>query len=102
MSEHPPVTEEMVAAITAEMLPKWAHIPDATIERDIADTEEEVRNYERLLEAERVIAVSHPNMSERRMADFRAGARPSQIAERQQFIAKLRRILHLRRESVHA
>lgn len=87
--------------ITDEMLVKQAHIPDADVERDIADTEAEIANYERLQKAEAEVARTHPNEGERRMAHFRARARPSQIAERQAFVDFLRRLLAARKEAAH-
>jgi hypothetical protein len=78
--------------ITAEKLASLSHIPDAEIVKDIAETEAEIENYRRLEEAEREVARVHPNPHERRMADFKAGARPDQIREREAFVAFLRRI----------
>ena len=73
-------------------LAKYADIPDAEIAQDIRDTLGEIENYQRLLVAEREIARVHPSEGERRMADFKAGARPQQIAEREAFVAFLRRL----------
>jgi hypothetical protein len=73
-------------------LARYSGISDAEIVKDIADTEYEIANYERLQVAEREIARTHPNPHEARMADFKAGARSGQIAERTAFVAFLRRI----------
>lgn len=78
--------------ITPELLPKWSHISDDDVARDIADTEEEIAKYSRLEEAERTLASTHPNAGERRMADFRANARPLQIAERRSFVDFMKRL----------
>jgi len=78
--------------VTAEMLPKWADISDAEVEQDIADTEREIAQYRELREAEQRIAQHHPAQTERRMADFKAGARVGQIAERQRFVDFLRKL----------
>lgn len=73
-------------------LEKYANISDAEIEKDIADTEREIAGYEATEKAEREIARSHPDQHERRMADFKAGAREGQREERRAFVAFLRRI----------
>lgn len=73
-------------------LAKYAHISDDEIAKDIADTEAEIAGYEATQRAERQIAESHPSEMDRRLYDFKASARPAQIAERQAFVAFLRRI----------
>jgi hypothetical protein len=73
-------------------LAKYSNVSDAEIVKDIADTEFEIQNLEQVEKAERAIAETHPSPHERRLADFKAGARPLQIAERQAFVAFLRRI----------
>ena len=73
-------------------LSQYDNISDAEIVRDIADTEREIADYERLEVAEREIAATHPNPMERRMADFKAGARPHQQQERRDFVGFLQRI----------
>lgn len=85
--------------VTPDMLPKYAHIPSADVRRDIADTEYEILQYRALEAADRKIADNHPNQSERRLADFRAGARPLQIADRQAFVDFLKRLLAARGEA---
>lgn len=82
--------------ITAAVLAKNAHISDETIRRDIADTEAEVANFTALLEVEQAASINLPDPHARRMAAFRAGARPSQIEERREFIAFLKAILAAR------
>ncbi len=77
-------------------LPKYAHISDNELARDIADTELEIEAYRRIGEAEAAIARSHPSQAERRMADFKSGTRPIQVAERQAFVDFLRRIQQAR------
>ena len=85
MSKYPEV-------ITPEILAQNAAIPDSEIERDIADTEAEIANFRRLQVAEEVMARVHENPHERKMADFKARARPAQIAEREAFVAFLGRL----------
>lgn len=83
-------------AITAKVLEANAHVTDHEIRVDIRDTEREIENYRRLEKAEREVATVHENPMERKMADFKAGARPGQIAEREAFVAFLRRLLDAR------
>lgn len=78
--------------IAPDVLARLAHISDEEIVRDISDTEAEIARYERLEEAERTIASTHHNKNERRLADFRANARPLQIAERRSFVEFLQRL----------
>ena len=85
MSKYPEVISEKVLATNA-------HISDDQIERDMADTEAEIANYRRLQVAEEEIARVHENPHERKMADFKARGRPSQIAEREDFVAFLERL----------
>ena len=85
MKEYPQV-------ITAEMLTIYAHISDEEINADIVDTEREIRQYRDMQAAEQRLAASHVEASERKMNAFRASARPNQIAEREEFVAFLRRV----------
>jgi hypothetical protein len=78
--------------ITAAILAELAHVPDQQVVTDIADTEAEISNYQRLMVAEQEIAKTSPSEMDRRMADFKAGARPGQIAERQAFVDFLKRL----------
>lgn len=68
------------------------HIPSEEIERDIADTEHEIANMRREIDAFRILADTGD-----RMADMRARARESGIKEREAFNAKLKAILEARR-----
>jgi len=86
--------------ITREMLPKWAHIPDDEIDVDIRETEAEIANLESTMCAERQLANSHPNPGERRMADFRAGARPAQIEARADLLGFLVRLRAARLDEI--
>lgn len=94
--------KEYPAEITVDMLPKWAHLRDEEIERDIRETQVAIDGYRATMQAEEITARSHPIESERRMADFKAGARPGQIAEREAFNAFLRRILAARHSLAEA
>lgn len=85
MSKYPEV-------ITVRTLEVNAGISDDQLARDIADTEAEITNYRRLEAAEREVATVHPSAMERRMADFKAGARPRQIADREAFVSFLRKL----------
>lgn len=78
--------------ITADMLPTWAHASDDDLSRDLADTELEILAFGMLRDAELVIARVHPNPNERHIAAFKADARPAQIAEREHFVAFLKRL----------
>lgn len=78
--------------ITAALLPQWAEHADADIACDLAATEHEIAQLQRVQEAERSLAASHPNENERRLAEFRADGRPYQIAQREAFCAFLRRL----------
>lgn len=88
--------KEYPTDITDAILAKNAHVSDAEIAMDIRDTEREIFDYERTLAAELELARSHPSPMERRLADFKAGARSHQIEERQRFVAFLRRLQEAR------
>lgn len=94
MKEYPKV-------ITTADLQRYAHITDDEVRRDILDTETEIAQYERVRKAESEIAEAHPDANVRRMADFKATARPLQIGERQDFVAFLRRLLDARAIADH-
>jgi hypothetical protein len=78
--------------VTAENVGDYAHIDDDVIVRDILDTELEIEQYKRVKAAEEEIAKAHPDVNERRMADFKARARIGEISQRQQFVTFLREI----------
>lgn len=82
--------------ITPQILERTAHITDAEVLQDIADTMQEINNLKDVRDAERVIAEKHLDPAERRMADFKAGARDGQIAEREAFVAYLMRLQQAR------
>jgi hypothetical protein len=88
--------KEWPTEITAHVLEVNAKVSDERIRIDIRDTEIEIRNYERLRVAELDIADAHPDENERKMAAFKASARPGMIAERQAFVDFLNRILAAR------
>jgi hypothetical protein len=83
---------EYPETIDAAVLAKNAHVSDSQVATDIADTEAEISNYQRLMVAEQEIAKTSPSEMDRRMAEFKAGARPGQIAERQAFVDFLKRL----------
>ena len=74
--------------MSADLLARNAHISDAEILQDIADTEREIATMQR--EAEGFAFFND------RWSDMRRQARISGIAEREQFIAKLRELLDAR------
>lgn len=82
--------------ITAEILAKHAHISSAEILRDILDTRREIAQLEKMEDAERTLAATHLDESERRMMAFKAEGRPSQRARRAEFVAYLAKILRAR------
>lgn len=82
--------------ITPQILARTAHISDAEVVQDITDTMREINNLKDVRDAERVIAEKHPDPAERKMADFKAGARDGQIAERQAFVDYLVRLQQAR------
>jgi hypothetical protein len=94
MPSKPDITEQRQwpTVIEAGVLAKNGHVSDAQIVTDIADTEAEIAQYERLMKAEQEIAKTSPSEMDRRMAEFKAGARPQQIAERQAFVDFLKRL----------
>ena len=94
------MTSKYPSELSADDLAKFAHISEEQIHRDIRDTEAEILSLELLLEADRTTAEHHPLAYERRMADFRFRARPTQIAERKEFIAFLNLILTARAAEV--
>lgn len=83
--------------ITEAVLARNAHIPSDEVERDIRDTEAEIARYRALEVAEREVADNSFDLMERKMADFKAQSRPGMIAEREKFVAFLRRLLDARR-----
>lgn len=82
--------------ITPDLLPKYAHISDDEVRRDIADTEAEIPVDEQLAAANEVVARSHHSDAERRLADFRTTGYRQRNAQRRQFIAFLHRLLAAR------
>lgn len=70
-----------------------AHIPTAEIEQDILDTEREIAMMER--EAEHLAQTPH-SMREAKWDHMRASARRSGIAQRKEFVEKLRAVLRER------
>lgn len=77
-------------------LSKYAGISDEEIRRDIADTEREIEQFEKLQVANQIEADNHPDEHMRHVAQFKADARPHQQAERRDFVAFLQRILAAR------
>lgn len=81
---------------SAERLQRLAHISTDEIRADLAETEREIDALRKVQDAERIIAQYALAQNERTMANFRAGARTGQIAERQAFADKLRALLGVR------
>lgn len=82
--------------ITDAVLVQNKHITDSEMERDIAETEAEIAHLDHVWEAERILAQHSLDANERKLADFKASARPYQINERREFIAFLKRIQEAR------
>lgn len=80
-----------------EIVEKYAHIDDATIEKDIEDTVQEAYDLGQVQKAEKILAQHHLDPNERAMAQFKADARPLQIQKRTDFITRLRKIQEARR-----
>src|SRR5690348_2321747 len=74
------------------VLAKYADISDEEIAQDIRDTEREIANYALQKQAEETIAATSEHPHERKMAAFKASARPGMMRERQDFVDFLRRI----------
>jgi hypothetical protein len=68
-------------------------VTDESIITDIRDTLEEIRRIRAVQRAEDIIATEHLDQNERRLAQFRADARPHQIDERQKFVNFLKLLL---------
>jgi len=77
-----------------ETMEQWSqnnsHIPDEVLKQDIADTEEEIADYERKAEGYKLIGD--------KMSLFKADAYISEIQDRKDFIFKLQSILDYRRK----
>ena len=75
-----------------ETMEQWSqnnsHIPDEVLKQDIADTEEEIADYERKAEGYKLIGD--------KMSLFKADAYISEIQDRKDFIFKLQSILDYR------
>lgn len=79
-------------------LSKYAAHSDADIQRDIAETEAEIRAEKAMLDGERaMLATNSLPDHQRRMTEFRSSARPDAIKERENFVAFLKRIQEARR-----
>lgn len=89
--------KEFPTVITPEILRAQSHVDDAQIAKDIADTEEEITRYTRLQAAEEETARVHPAESERRIAQFKAEARPGMIEDRRKFVTFLKALQEARR-----
>jgi hypothetical protein len=85
--------KEWPTVMTDEAREKNKDIPDENIIRDIRDTLEEIRRIRAVQRAEDIIATEHLDEQERRLAQFRADARPYQIDERQKFVNFLKLLL---------
>lgn len=92
MKEYPKV-------VTAEIAEKSSHVTDAEIQQDIVDTEREIEQYRYLEKADQDVARNHPNDAERKLAIFRANARPYQIQQRENFLEFVRALLAYRKEN---
>ncbi len=82
--------------VTPEILAANAHISDAEIEKDIADTQceiDDLRQREKAYEALSTTAPEH----EQRLYRFKANAIPRMIQERAEFNEKLIAILNERK-----
>lgn len=77
-----------------ELLTRNEHIPSAEIEKDILETEMEIVKLEREAAHLEQTPIS---LASARLDHIRASARRSGIAEREQFVKNLKRILELRR-----
>lgn len=74
-----------------------AHVPLAEVEQDIRDTESEITEMQRKLPHLRGLAEADPRD---RMVDLRARACADGIAERQEFVRKLRLIIEHRKAAL--
>jgi hypothetical protein len=83
--------------ITSEILMHNTHLPDERLEQDISDTNAEILGYKATMDAEQKIAQMHPDPQQRKLAAFRASARPQQIREREEFVTFVTRLLEARR-----
>lgn len=80
-----------------EIISTNAHIPDSEVLKDIADTEAEIRQ----MEAEAEFLESTPmSLPSAKWDHMRASGRRSGIVARKDFIAKLQRLLELRKKSL--
>lgn len=78
--------KEWPAVITEAILAKNAGVTDAELDVDIRDTEEEIQRYQKVMDAEEMIAGAHPSEPIRKMAAFRAGGYREMIRERTAFL----------------
>lgn len=82
--------------ITPEVLAKVAHLDDAEIQRDLQDTEGEIADLEKMVEAELILSRHHIIPEQRRIYDIKASARHGQMQERKEFAAFLKRVQEAR------
>jgi regulator of protease activity HflC (stomatin/prohibitin superfamily) len=92
MSKYPDV-------ISSDYLATMAHVTDAEIERDIADTEAEILTEQRRADAQREVARNTGmGLPEYKMAHFRADAYQAGVQERIAFVAFLRKLQEARKQ----
>ena len=84
--------------ITPATIERNKHISNELIEEDIRDVEREIQKLHAMMDAEKMLSEVDVSEGDRRMAAFRAGARPGQIKQRKAFIAFLRKLLAARAE----
>lgn len=87
------MSREYPSAINEEERTRQKHVSDESIITDIRDTLEEIRRIRAVQRAEDIIATEHLDQNERRLAQFRADARPHQVDERQKFVNFLKLLL---------
>jgi hypothetical protein len=83
-------TKQWPTEITPAIVATNAHIPDAAIDTDIADTQEEIDRFQRLMGAYEIVVRNHLDRSERQLAEFRLEAYTQEIAVRERFITFLK------------
>lgn len=88
--------------LTDDQVKKHAPIADATIEKDLAETQKEIDDLRQVRKGELLIADHHLSANERELARFRAESRPAMIEEREEFVAFLQLLKRRRAEVLNA
>lgn len=87
--------------ITPGILEKNKSLTDEQIKTDIFDTEREIEDLKKMIEAEMVLSRHHLDPTQRRLYQVKVTARPEQIAERENFLQFMKGIQEARKNGIN-